>query len=96
MLDFPMRVLNLSAGGFLMDVPLELPRGTVERCKFLTDRGDEIRLRARVVHVLVRRLVTDTSYLIGFEFVDTRSAAVQHAIARLLGTAPDSQSNAQL
>jgi hypothetical protein len=71
-----MRVLNISAGGFLVDASLELPRGAVEQCAVTSEGGQAVLIRERVVHVLPRRLATDASYLIGLEFLETNTGIV--------------------
>ena len=46
-LDRTMRVLKVSEGELLLDSSIGLAHGSVERCIFTIDGGDEIRLHAR-------------------------------------------------
>ena len=78
-----MALLNLSAGGFLMQTPIELPVGTVEGFRLTTSFGAAIAVRARVVRALRVGSGEGASYVLGLEFVDRQDRAINDLVALL-------------
>ena len=81
--DAPIALLNLSAGGFLMQTPIELAVGAVEGFRLTTSLGAAIAVRARVVRALRVGAGDGASYVIGLEFVDRQNRAINDLVALL-------------
>jgi hypothetical protein len=83
-MNVPLKLLNLSYGGFLMQVGHHFQIGDVHEFRF--NIGDEpIVLSARVVHEIRTSAGGETSCVVGLEFVDCGTEAQQQAIAALVG-----------
>jgi PilZ domain len=83
-LDIPVRLLNLSYGGFLMEGPLEFTLGGTHDFRFTMPRKTPVVLLARVIHISRRMDTPAPTYVAGLEFEDQDDAAVSAAIESLV------------
>ena len=86
-LNLPTVILDLSAGGFLMQSPLAFPVGAVEEFRFTAEEVEVI-LCARVVRVLTASRPDGVVYMTGLEFLTGQT----EPIMRLLMTVADAAS----
>ncbi len=82
-LDLPVTLLNLSAGGFLMRVPVEMTIGGSHDFRLSVANQDPILVSARVVHSITATVGGVVTFVVGVEFVDV-GAATKQALDSLL------------
>jgi hypothetical protein len=92
-LDMPVTLLDLSYGGFLMEAPVDFIVGGSHDFRFTAARQALIVLCARVVHSAPTGVAT---YVMGLEFEEADSAAVQDAVELLLDLLEKSRSSSKL
>jgi hypothetical protein len=83
-MDIPLTLLNLSDGGFMMQVPHQFQIGDVHEFRFTLGNGEPIVLSARVIHKMRASAGGVTSYVVGLEFVDCGTVVQRQAIAALV------------
>jgi c-di-GMP-binding flagellar brake protein YcgR len=73
----PLRLVNLSRGGALLETRLPLLRDSIQRLR-LAVQGQTLDVQARVCHVAVlARGSTEQRYLVGFEFLALPGAVLE-------------------
>jgi len=77
-------LLNISEGGFLLQVPSELPHGAIWTFGFTIPPHDPVELRGRIAHTMRATLDGNAMYLIGVEFVDDGSDAHLALVRRVI------------
>jgi len=83
--DTPVKVLDLSLGGFGIETLRPLAAGEVHECRFTLRDGVAVILLAKVMHCRpVKGRRKATRYLAGFQFVEQADPEAQAARAQLL------------
>lgn len=85
-LDVPMRVRDLSQGGFSAESSVPFPPGTRHHFRFTAFNQNEVRLQATAVHCRLASLDADGhhTYITGFEFLP--DDASEKSIAAIIDT----------
>ena len=86
-LDTPVRVLDVSAGGFGAETTLLLEPGAVHECRFELRPGVAVILHAKVMHCRPkkgRRGATAVRYLAGFQFLESPTPEAEAGRAQLM------------
>ena len=84
--DTPVRVLDVSAGGFGAETTQPLDPGGVHDCRFELRPGVAVILQARVMHCRPKkgRRATTVRYLAGFQFLESPTPEAEAGRARLM------------
>jgi hypothetical protein len=83
--DTPVRVLDVSAGGFGVETPQPLTAGDVLECRFELRDGVAVILQARVMHCRPKKgRRTSQRYLAGFQFVEAPTPEAEAGRAQLM------------
>ena len=85
--DTPVRVLDVSAGGFGAETTQLLEPGGIHECRFELRPGVAVILQARVMHCRPkkgRRAAAAVRYLAGFQFLDSPTPEAEAGRAQLM------------
>jgi len=77
-------LLNISEGGFLIQVPSELPHGAIWTFGLMIPSHNPVELRGRIAHTMRATADGNATYFIGVEFVDDGSDAHRALVKRLI------------
>jgi hypothetical protein len=85
-LDVPMKIRDLSQGGFSAESSVPFPPGTQHHFRFVALNHNEVRLQATAVHCRLASLDADGhyTYITGFEFQPDESS--DKSIAAIIDT----------
>jgi hypothetical protein len=85
LLDVPIKLLNISQGGFMMRTSRSFPLGGIYEFRFTSPRHAPVVLRGRVIHRMRATAGGTVSYVTGVAFLDGQNSANKIAVDLLLG-----------
>lgn len=84
-LEVPIRLLNLSRGGFMVQAPYQFTIGETHYFSFVGADLNPIVVHARIMHSMRASAGGVVSYVAGLEFLELHTAASEQAVEYLVG-----------
>lgn len=87
-LDLPLRVRDISAGGFSIESPISFPPGAAHQFRFTTMHGDAHILPATAIHCRTAQVRDGVNWHVtGFEFIQDQAGEVAGVVGLLMDAA---------
>ena len=81
----PLELRDLSSGGFLAEMTVRIPEGSVHHVVLTSNSGHTVKARARCAHVRRRTIRGHTTFSIGFAFLSIRDDEIEALLDLLTG-----------